>query len=98
VSADTVDRLPEFYGRVEKLPYKPGPAAELSNVYGRVSSGATATVYDAFSSSPIGLERVVPIRWMLALPAWAKARIGGAALWQWLGFVAGFVVCAAFLY
>ena len=98
VSADTVDRLPEFYGRVEKLPYKPGPAAELSNVYGRVSSGATATIYDAFSSSPIGLERVVPIRWMLALPAWAKARIGGAALWQWLGLVAGFVVCAGFLY
>jgi hypothetical protein len=62
-----------------------------------VSSGATATIYDAFSSSPIGLERVVPIRLMLALPAWAKARIGGAARWQWLGLVAGFVVCAGFL-
>ena len=33
VSADTVDRLPEFYDRVGKLPYKPGPAAELSDVY-----------------------------------------------------------------
>ena len=29
VSAATVDRLPEFYERVERLPYKPGPAAEL---------------------------------------------------------------------
>jgi hypothetical protein len=46
VSADTVDRLPEFYGRVEKLPYKPGPAAELSDVYRRMAGGA-ATIYDA---------------------------------------------------
>ena len=30
VSAGTVDRLPEFYERVKKLPYKPGPAAELA--------------------------------------------------------------------
>src|SRR5438128_522771 len=85
VSADTVDRLPEFYERVKKLPYKPGPAAELSDVYRRMSSGGAATIYDALLSSPVGLERIVPIRSMLALPAWAKARIAGTASWQWLG-------------
>ena len=26
VSAETIDRLPEFYERVKDLPYKPGPA------------------------------------------------------------------------
>ena len=97
VSADTVDRLPEFYGRVEKLPYKPGPAAELSDVYRRMAGGA-ATIYDAYSSSPIGLERIVPIRWMLASPAWAKARIAGIAAWQWLGLITGLVVCVGFIY
>jgi MscS family membrane protein len=97
VSADTVDRLPEFYGRVEKLPYKPGPAAELSDVYRRMAGGA-ATIYDAYSSSPIGVERIVPIRWMLAFPAWAKARIAGVASWQWLGLITGLVVCVGFVY
>jgi MscS family membrane protein len=97
VSADTVDRLPEFYGRVEKLPYKPGPAAELSDVYRRMAGGA-ATIYDAYSSSPIGLERIVPVRWMLAFPAWAKARIAGVASWQWLGLITGLVVCVGFVY
>jgi MscS family membrane protein len=82
---------------VEKLPYKPGPAAELSDVYRRMAGGA-ATIYDAYSSSPIGLERIVPIRWMLAFPAWAKARIAGVASWQWLGLITGLVVCVGFVY
>jgi MscS family membrane protein len=48
VSANTVERLPEFYERVKKLPYKPGPAAELNDVYRRMNSGGAATIYDAF--------------------------------------------------
>ena len=79
VSAGTVDRLPEFYERVKKLPYKPGPAAELSDVYRKLSAGGTATIYEAYMSSPVGLERIVPIRWMLRLPAWAKSPIAGVA-------------------
>src|SRR6266478_273790 len=98
VSADTVDRLPEFYERVKKLPYKPGPAAELSKVYHRLSSGSAATIYNAYSSSPVGLERIMPIRWMLRLPAWAKAPIAGAAAWQWAGLLSGLGVCAGFVY
>ncbi len=98
VSADTVDRLPGFYERVKKLPYKPGPAAELSDVYRRMSSGGAATIYDAFSSSPVGLERILPIRWMLTFPAWAKAQIAGVASWQWLGLISGLVVCVGFVY
>ena len=98
VSADTVDRLPEFYQRVKKLPYKPGPAAELSKVYHRLSSGSAATIYNAYSSSPVGLERIIPIRWMLRLPAWAKAPIAGAAAWQWAGLLSGLGVCVGFVY
>src|SRR5262249_39428891 len=36
--------------------------------------------------------------WLLNLPAWAKARIGGLAPWQWLGLVSGLVVCASLVY
>jgi hypothetical protein len=44
------------------------------------------------------LERIVPIRWMLRLPAWAKFPIAGVALWQWLGFLVGLAVCLGFVY
>jgi MscS family membrane protein len=98
VSAGTVDRLPEFYERIKKLPYKPGPAAELSDVYRQLSSGSTATIYDAYLSSPVGLERIVPIRWMLRLPAWTKSPIAGVALWQWLGLALGLAICLGFVY
>jgi len=98
VSAGTVDRLPEFYERVRKLPYKPGPAAELSDVYRKLSAGGTATIYDAYLSSPVGLERIVPVRWMLRLPAWAKSPIAGVASWQWLGLAVGLALCLGFVY
>jgi MscS family membrane protein len=98
VSAGTVDRLPEFYERVKNLPYKPGPAAELSDVYRKLSAGGTATIYEAYLSSPVGLERIVPISWMLRLPAWAKSPIAGVAPWQWLGLTVGLAVCLGFIY
>ena len=37
ISAETVDRLPEFYERVKHLPYKPGPAKELNDTYRALS-------------------------------------------------------------
>ena len=98
VSAGTVDRLPEFYERIKKLPYKPGPAAELSDVYHKLSAGGTATIYDAYLNSPVGLARIVPISWMLRLPAWAKSPIAGVGAWQWLGLAVGLAVCLGFVY
>jgi MscS family membrane protein len=98
VTAETVDRLPEFYQRVSKLPYKPGPAAELIDVYRSVSPSGAATIYDATLSSPVGLERIVPIRWMLNFPSWARTRIAAVALWQWAGFVSGIAVCIGIVY
>jgi MscS family membrane protein len=97
VSADTVARLPEFYERVKGFPYKPGPAAELNDIYRGVSKSNAATIYDAFASSPVGLNRVVPMRWMLAFPAWAKARIADVQLWQWFGLLIGFAGCLGFV-
>jgi MscS family membrane protein len=97
-SADTVARLPEFYERVKRLPYKPGPTTELIDVYRRMSNNSAATIYDAFVSSPVGLEGIVPIRWMLAIPAWAKLHIAGVEVWQWLGFIIGLGACLGFIY
>ena len=98
VSAETVDRLHEFYERVAKLPYKPGAAAELKHVYRRLSAGGAATIYEASQNSPIGLQRIIPPRWMLGSPAWVKARIAGVASWQWLGLVIGLALCLGFVY
>jgi len=93
-----VDRLPEFYERVRKLPYTPGPAAELSEAYRRMSPSGGATIYEAYLSSPAGLECIMPLRWVLNFPVWAKARIAGVASWQWVGLVVGLVVCLGFVY
>jgi MscS family membrane protein len=98
VSAATVERLPEFYERVKTLPYKPGPARELSDAYHTLSLDQTGTIYEAFSNSPIGLDRLIPTRWMLKLPDWARARIGGTATWQWAGFTFGLLVGALFVF
>ena len=92
VSADTVDRLPEYYARVKDLPYRPGPAAQLYEAYRAISHGGSATIHDAYLSSPAGLSYIIPPRWMLGLPGWAKARIAGVALWQWLGLSVGLLI------
>lgn len=98
ISAETVDRLPEFYDRIKHLPYKPGPAKELNEAYRALSSNEEATLYDGFTSSPIGLDRIVPTRWMLNLPDWAKARGGGVAAWQWVGFASGLLIAALLIF
>ena len=98
ISADTVDRIPEFYARVRDLPYKPGPAQKLADAYRNISSDRTATIYDAFSSSPIGLSMIVPPRWMLGLPGWAKTRIAELTVWQWLMFTFGLGIAALFVF
>jgi len=98
VSAETVDRLPEFYGRVKKLPYKPGPANQLAAAYRALSSDRASTIYEAYSSSPVALESVVPTRWMVSFPGWATARFGEVAAWQWLMLTLGLLVCALFIF
>jgi MscS family membrane protein len=92
VSAETIERLPEFYERVKMLPYKPGPGEKLVSVYRRVSHSATATIYDGFLNSPIGLSFIVPPRWLLSLPDWARVPIAGLTAWQWLGLVVGSLI------
>jgi MscS family membrane protein len=86
VDADTVERLPEFYARVRDLPYKPGAGEQLAALYRTLSnSESRVTIYDAFLSSPTGFSYIIPPRWMLGLPEWAKMRYAGATPWQWLG-------------
>ena len=91
VSPDTVERLPEFYGRIKDLPYKPGPGEQLASIYRTLSQGRSATIYEAFLGSPLGLSFIFPPRWLLALPNWAKVRVAGLTAWQWLGLVVGSV-------
>jgi MscS family membrane protein len=92
VAAETIERLPEFYERVKRLPYKPGPGEELASVYRKVSHSSSATIYEAFLSSPIGFSFIFPPRWMLSLPNWAKVPVAGVTAWQWLGLVIGSLI------
>ena len=93
ISADTIDRLPEFYERVKDLPYKPGAGQQLAELYQTIGgSGSTATIYDAFLGSPIGLGVIVPPRWMLGLPPWVRMRIADVSVWQWVLLGSGLVI------
>jgi MscS family membrane protein len=92
VAAETIERLPEFYEQVKMLPYKLGPGEELVSLYRKVSHSATATIYDGFLNSPIGLSFIIPPRWLLSLPDWARIPIAGLTAWQWLGMVVGFSI------
>jgi MscS family membrane protein len=98
VSAATIERLPEFYERVEDLPYKPGPGQRLADVYSSISHGGAPTIYEAFLTSPIGLSYIVPPRWMLNLPDWARARVVGIAVWQWLGLSLGCLIAGLIVF
>jgi len=98
VSIQTVDRLPEFYEKVAKLPYKPGPAKRLNEVFRTLSSGKTDTIYQAFLGSPVGLVRVVPLRWMLNLPGWATVPVAGVTVWQLVGLSIGLLVGALVIF
>jgi MscS family membrane protein len=93
-SAATVNRLPDFYKLIKDLPYKPGPGDTLDKMFRTASQDESATVYDGFLSSPVGLRHLIPPRWMLNLPQWAKARVLGVATWQWLGLGIGLAAAA----
>ncbi|MDX2457128.1 MAG: mechanosensitive ion channel family protein [Gammaproteobacteria bacterium] len=69
-SPQTVERIPEFYRRIKHLPYRPG---------------ATAGWYERYRYDGAGLRRVIPYKWMMALPDWAKATILDQPLWRWGG-------------
>jgi MscS family membrane protein len=71
-SPETVERLPEFYRRIKHLPYQPG---------------ATAGWYELYRYGGAGLRRVIPFKWMMALPDWAKMIILDQPVWRWLGTV-----------
>jgi len=75
---ETVERVPEFYQRIKHLPYLPG---------------ATPGWYETYRYSGAGLRRVIPYRWMLALPGWAKVIILDQPVWRWFGTV--IVLCSA---
>jgi len=71
-SPETVERLPEFYRRIKHLPYQPG---------------ASAGWYESYRYGGAGLRRLIPYKWMLALPGWAKVLILDQPVWRWFGTV-----------
>jgi len=74
---ETLSRLPEFYGKVMDLPYKPG---------------ATVGWYDFSTYSPVGvailLHRIVPTRWLLDMPQHrTRTLFFDQPPWRWLGIL-----------
>lgn len=86
-SPATLSRLPEFYGRVKNLPYKPG----------------STPGWDDFSSySPIGvafvLRGMVPSRWLIDAPQHrVRNTFLDQPLWRWCAIVGLFGIGLAFV-
>jgi len=69
---ETVDRIPDFYQKVAHLPY---------------ISTATAGWYDRYRYGGGGMYKLIPYRWMIALPGWSKHLVFDQPLWRWFGVV-----------
>jgi len=71
-SPETIKSVETFYQAIRHLPYKE-----------TVSEGW----YERYVGNPKGLAvlSVLPLRWLVDLPDWAKWRVFGQAFWQWLG-------------
>jgi MscS family membrane protein len=74
---ETLSRLPEFYAKVQGLPYKPG---------------ATVGWYDFSTYSPVGvamaLHRILPPRWLLDKPQHrTRTLFLDQPVWRWLGIL-----------
>jgi MscS family membrane protein len=84
-AGETVDRLREFFSRVENLPYRPG--AGLKKI------GPAGGLYEYYMLSPRGF---VPVRLIDSLPSWARSVYFEQTVWQWIGtmlaLVMGFLV------
>ncbi len=78
-SAETVKSLETFYQAIRHLPYK---------------ETVTEGWYERYVSNPKGLTvlSVLPLRWLVDLPDWAKWRVFGQAFWQWLGLAIALVL------
>ena len=79
-TSETVQRLPDFYQKIAHLPYK---------------STATAGWYDRYRYGGGGMYKLIPYRWMLALPDWSKRLVFDQPLWRWFGVL--FVLLTATL-
>ena len=69
-SPETVKRLPEFYDRIKHLPYQPG---------------ASKSWYENYRYGGAGMRRIIPYKWMQALPDWAKVIVLDQPVWRWIG-------------
>jgi MscS family membrane protein len=98
VSADTVDRLPQFYERVIGLPVKSDVTLALRSAIEKLNPGASTPVYNSYLTSPVELGIILPPRWILGLPSWAKARVLGLTSWQWLGLGFGLAINALLIF
>jgi MscS family membrane protein len=71
--AETVERIPEFYQRIQYRPYK---------------QHAQPGLYDFIAYSPTGpalaLQNLVPPRWILSVPAWSMATVLDQPIWRWI--------------
>ena len=97
VAAETVARLPEFHERVESLPIKPGPALDVQTALLAFNPNDQYTPYAFFLGSPLGLSYIIPLRWIMNWPEWARAQIGDSTVWQWIGMALAAFVAALFL-
>ena len=77
---ETVSRLPDFYLKVQDLPYRPGASAGWYGWSQYVPTGVA-----------LALDKVVPPRWVLNVPQWTQATFIDQPLWRWFGIVAVFV-------
>lgn len=82
-TADTVDRLEEFYYEVKDLPYRSDKGPDYTGFYEQY-------IYSSGWMIPDGFLR--------KLPGWMLAGVHGQAVWQWLALLAAIAVCTGLVW
>lgn len=78
-TVDTVEQLPNFYENMEGIQY--------------LDSGSPGW-YESYRSNTFGLSAIIPYRWTLKTPSWAKQIVFDQPVWRWIGLIIALFVLA----
>jgi len=71
-SANTVERLPDFYDSMKGIQYL---------------AGGSPGWYEGYRNGTLGLAVIIPYRWTSRMPSWAMQEVMDQPVWRWIGLI-----------
>jgi len=71
-TANTVERLPDFYDSMKGIQYL---------------AGGSPGWYESYRNGTLGLAEIVPYQWTSNMPSWAMLVVMDQPVWRWIGLI-----------